>query len=160
MCQDLNLKWVDSFTVLGINIDNRLKHLQDNYHRLYEKVDKKIGHWIRYSLTFKGRVIVAKSLLLSQYMYVATILDSYDKKITDKIQAQIDLFVYNNKVGTKENPNFQKWVPEDIYQGGKPIGGFKMIKISEFFQSVYPGSEDTPLVMSNRSTTIGVTFWT
>ena len=84
-------------------------------------MDKKISFWICYGLTFKGRITVAKSLLLSQYMYVATILDSNDKKITDKIQAQIDLFVYNNKVGTKENPNFQKWVPEDIYQGGKPI---------------------------------------
>ena len=72
-------------------------------------MDKKIGFWIRYGLTFKGRITVAKSLLLSQYTYVATILDSYDKKITDKIQAQIDLFVYNNKVGTKKNPSFQKY---------------------------------------------------
>jgi len=67
---------------------------------------------------------------------VATILDSNDKKITDKIQSQIDLFVFSNKVGTKENPNFKKWVPEDIYHGGKPIGGFKMIKINDFFQSL------------------------
>ena len=80
MCKDLNLKWVDSFTILGINIDNRLKHLQDNFHRIFEKVDKKIGFWIRYGLTFQGRITVAKSLLLSQYTYVATILDSYDKK--------------------------------------------------------------------------------
>ena len=58
------------------------------------------------------------------------------KKLTDKIQAQIDLFVYNNKVGNKENPNFQKWIQEDIYQGGKPVGGFKMINISDFFKSL------------------------
>ena len=58
------------------------------------------------------------------------------KKLTDKIQAQIDLFVYNNKVGTKENPNIQKWIQEDIYQGGKPVGGFKIINISEFFKSL------------------------
>merc|ERR1712215_71318 len=136
MCKDLNFKWTDSFTVLGITIDNRLKHLQENFHRIYEKVDKKIGFWIRYGLTFQGRISVAKSLLLSQYTYVATILDSYDKKITDKIQAQINLFVYNNKVGRKENPNFKKWVPEDIYHGCKPIGGFKIIKINDFFQSL------------------------
>ena len=41
--KDLNLKWMDSFTVLGITIDNRLNNLQENYHRIYEKVDKKIG---------------------------------------------------------------------------------------------------------------------
>ena len=34
----------------------------------------------KYGLTFKGRITVAKSLLLSQYTYVATILDSEDKK--------------------------------------------------------------------------------
>ena len=136
MCQDLNLKWMDSFTVLGITIDNRLKELQQNFHQIYEKVDNKIGYWIRYGLTFKGRITVAKSLLLSQYTYVATTLDSNEKKLTDKIQAQIDLFVYNNKVGTKENPNFQKWIQEDIYQGGKPVGGFKIINISEFFKSL------------------------
>ena len=107
MCQDLNLKWMDSFTVLGITIDNRLKELQQNFHRIYEKVDKKIGYWIRYGLTFKGRITVAKSLLLSQYTYVATILDSNEKQMTDKIQAQIDLFVYQNKCGSKENPKFQ-----------------------------------------------------
>ena len=70
MFKDLNLKWVDSFTVLGNNIDNRLKHLQDNFHRIFEKVDKKIGFWIRYGLTFQGRITVAKSLLLSLYLLI------------------------------------------------------------------------------------------
>ena len=79
MCQDLKLKWMDSFTVLGITIDNRLKELQNNFQQIYDKVEKKIGFWIRYGLTFKGRITVAKSLLLSHYTYVATILDSNDK---------------------------------------------------------------------------------
>ena len=76
MCQDLNLKWMDSFTVLGITIDNRLKELQNNFQRIYDKVGGKIGFWVQYGLTLKGRITVAKSLLLSQYTYVATILDS------------------------------------------------------------------------------------
>ena len=80
MCQDLNLKWMDSFTVLGITIDNRLQELQNNFQRIFDKVAKKIGFWIRYGLTLKGRITVAKSLLLSQYTYVATILDSNVKK--------------------------------------------------------------------------------
>ena len=100
------------------------------------RLTKKIGTWIRYGLTFQGRITVAKSLLLSQYTYVATILDSNDKKITDKIQSQINLFVYSNKVSVKDNPNCKKWVPEDICHSGKPIGGFRMIKIADFFQSL------------------------
>ena len=97
---------------------------------------KKIGFWIRYGLTLKGRITVAKSLLLSQYTYVATILDSNDKKLTDKMQAQIDFFVYHNKAGSKENPRFQRWIHDDIYQGGKAVGGFKMINIEDFFKSL------------------------
>ena len=58
------------------------------------------------------------------------------KKMTDKVQAQIDLFVYNNKVGSKENSSFQKWIQEDIYQDGKPVGGFKIINIVDFFRSL------------------------
>merc|ERR1712208_120888 len=124
------------FTVLGITIDNKLKHLQDNFQTIFEKVDKKIGNWIRYGLTFQGRITVAKTLLLSQYTYIATILDSNDKKLTDKIQTQINLFVYQNKVGVKNHQNHKSWVPEDIYHGGKQIGGFRMIRISDFFQSL------------------------
>merc|ERR1711936_1291252 len=136
MCEDLKLKWVDSFTVLGITIDNKLKKLQDNFQTIYEKVDKKIGSWVRYGLTFQGRITVAKTLLLSQYTYIATILDSNNKNLPDKIQTQINLFVYQNKVGVKNHQNPKTWMPEDIYHGGKAIGGFRMIKISDFFQSL------------------------
>ena len=41
MCQDLKLKWMDSFTVLGITIDNRLKELQNNFQRIYDNVERK-----------------------------------------------------------------------------------------------------------------------
>ena len=67
---------------------------------------KKIGLWATYGLTFKGRITVAKSLLLSQYTYAATILDSNDKTLTDKIQSQMDHFIFHNKRGSAENLNF------------------------------------------------------
>ena len=97
---------------------------------------KKTGSWVRYGLTLKGRKTVVKSILLSQYTYVATILNSNDKKLTDKVQAQIDLFVYHNKAGGEDNSSFQRWMHEDIYLGGKPVGGFKMINIADFFKSL------------------------
>ena len=121
---------------MAVCFSSPICNLQDNFQRIYEKVDKKIGTWIRYGLTFQGKITVAKSLLLSQYTYIATILDSNDKKITDKVQAQIDLFVYHNKAGSKDNSSFQKWIHEDIYQGGKAVGGFKMINIEDFFKSL------------------------
>ena len=94
MCSNLNLKWVDEFKVLGIIIDNKLKKLKQNFDVIYDRVEKKIGLWSTYGLTFKGRKMVAKSLLLSQYTYAATILDSNDKTLTDKIQSQLDYFIF------------------------------------------------------------------
>ena len=43
MCQDLNLKWMDSFTVLGITIDNRLQELQNNFQQIFDKVEKNLA---------------------------------------------------------------------------------------------------------------------
>ena len=44
MCSDLNLKWVDSFTVLGITIDNSLKELQQNFQRINVKKNQSLVH--------------------------------------------------------------------------------------------------------------------
>ena len=117
---------------------------------------KKIGFWVRYGLTLKGRITVAKSLLLSQYTYVATILDSNDKKITDKIQAQIDLFVYQNKAVSKDNSSFHRWIQEDIFQGGSKL----LILRTSSNRFAYPGSEGLPLETRNLSMTSGVIFFT
>ena len=42
MCQDLNLEWMDYFTVLGITIDNRLQELPKKLQRIFDKVGKKL----------------------------------------------------------------------------------------------------------------------
>ena len=73
---------------------------------------------------------------MSQYTYAATILDSNDKTPTDKIQSQIDYFIFHNKRGSVDNPNFKRWVRKDIYHGYKTDGGFNMINVGIFFQSI------------------------
>merc|ERR1712215_158031 len=108
MCSDLkDLKWVDEFKVLGIIIVNKLKKLRKNFDIIYDKVEKKADLWSTYGLTFNGRITVAKSLFLSQYTYAATILDSHDPTLTDKIQAQIDYSIFQNKSGSVGNPKFK-----------------------------------------------------
>ena len=89
-----------------------------------------------YGLTFKGRITVAKSLLLSKYTYAAIILDSNDKILTDKIKSQMNYFIFQNKCGSAENPNFKKWLRKDIYHGKKTDGSFDMINVGIFFQSI------------------------
>ena len=48
----------------------------------------------------------------------------------------MDYFIFQNKRGSAENPKFSRWVPNDIYFGKPTDGGFNMINVKIFFQSV------------------------
>ena len=45
LCNDLGLTWYDKFTILGIDIDNKLKCLDDNFIRINKKVRGIISRW-------------------------------------------------------------------------------------------------------------------
>merc|ERR1711942_640425 len=75
LCEEINLEWADEFRILGFNIDNRLERLHTNIEICTRKVRAIINIWRKYNLTINGRMTVAKALLLSQYTYVATVLD-------------------------------------------------------------------------------------
>ena len=40
LCPDLGLTWDTCFTILGFDIDNRLKHLDRNLNKIHDKVNK------------------------------------------------------------------------------------------------------------------------
>ena len=80
MCEDLGLAWADQFTILGIDIDNKLQRLNDNFNRIDKKVRGIISRWTGYNLSFHGKLTVCKTLLLSQYTYAGSILDSIKTK--------------------------------------------------------------------------------
>ena len=48
LCPELALSWEDKFTLLGFQIDNRLKHLNDNYEKCFKKVHEISRQWARY----------------------------------------------------------------------------------------------------------------
>ena len=75
LCEDINLEWGTEFRILGFNIDNKLERLHSNIDSCTRKVRAIINKWRKYNLTLMGRMTVAKALLLSQYTYIATVLD-------------------------------------------------------------------------------------
>merc|ERR1712208_65059 len=93
MCGDLGLTWDDNFTILGIDIDNRLKCLDDNFTRVDKKVRGIISRWTGYNLSFHGKITVCKTLLLSQYTYIGGILDCIKSNHMEETQAQLDYYV-------------------------------------------------------------------
>ena len=95
LCNELKLTWDTQFTILGFDIDNKLENLDKNLLKITDKVNRLIHKWQCYKLTIIGRTTIAKVLLLSQYTYIATVLD-INKDTTNYIQQIINTFVLHN----------------------------------------------------------------
>ena len=75
ICPDLDVKWVDNFKLLGIEIDNKLEKLNINFEKaLLAKAQNIITNWKARKLPINGRIIISKSLIVSQFNYVASII--------------------------------------------------------------------------------------
>ena len=81
LCDHLGLQWTDSFTILGFDVDNKLENLGNNFKKIHEKVRKMASNWSKYSLNIRGKITVAKSILISQYTYIASVLDPPRRRI-------------------------------------------------------------------------------
>ena len=134
LCNDIKLTWDTQFTILGFDIDNKLEKLDNNLLKVSDKVNRLIHKWKCYELTIIGRVTIAKVLLLSQYTYIATVLN-INKDTVDNIQQIINTFVLHN---CSYDPLITKkmWMNKEILHGPKQIGGLNLPKVSEFFSSL------------------------
>ena len=66
---------MDSFRFLGFDVDNKLENPYNNFKKIHEKVRKLALNWSKYSLNIRGKITIAKSILLPQYTYIASVLD-------------------------------------------------------------------------------------
>ena len=102
LCNDLDLKRQDNFTILGFDIDSKLLNLDSNFDKAHKKVNGILSKWQGYQLSLDGRITITKSLLLSQYTYIASVLDM-PVKMFEKIQSNLNAFIFKNKVNEVEN---------------------------------------------------------
>ena len=124
----------DDFTLLGFYIDNKLAKLETNLDRIDAKVCNLIIKWHHYNLSVHGRITITKSVLISQYTYVITILDLTDEDRLDKIQCIINNYIAFNRY--EMTSKCKSWISNDMLYGDPKDGGFNMIKIKEFFLSI------------------------
>merc|ERR1711867_112737 len=115
-------------------IDNKLEKLHSNVENCTRKVRAIINIWRKYNLTINGRMTVAKALLLSQYTYVATVLDLSQKE-SEYIQSILDNFIlYNSFLNHGHKSRYL--INQDILYGNKNLGGFNAIRFSDFLLSL------------------------
>ena len=122
LCKEIPLEWEDSFTLLGLDIDNKLEKLYQIFLKIHSKTLSLIKDWKARRIPIEGTINISKCLLVSQYMYVATILTLNDDQI-ELSQSAINSYIMDS------NDNKKNWISRDkIY---KPInkGGLNCINL-------------------------------
>ena len=134
LCPELNLEWSNKFTLLGFSLDSTLSTLDDNFNKCMTRAKKLIVKWRKYNLSIMGRITVAKSMLLSQFTYVVSVLDITKAQI-NQIQLLIDTFImHNSYIGP--GPSKKAWIKSAILHGPKHLGGLGGVKVEEFIHGL------------------------
>jgi hypothetical protein len=69
-----DIKLVSCISLLGVKIDRTLTHLDENWEKVVAKMRRLSGYWSNFGLSIAGRVMVAKTYLISQAIYTMSIL--------------------------------------------------------------------------------------
>ena len=119
----------DTFTILGFEIDNKLEKLDNNFSKVKEKIKALIRKWKPYHLSLRGRITIAKTKLVSQIIYISTVLTP-NTAIMEEIQTLINNFVMGIECTKKH------WINRDLMYTHTSQGGFGMIRLESFFKAI------------------------
>ena len=129
LCPDLGMEWTNTFTILGFDIDSKLEKLDGNYDRILDKIKSIIKKWKPYNLSLRGRLTIAKTMLVSQITYISSVLTPNAKKL-EEIQLHINNYVMNI---TQTSRN---WINSELLYTSTNKGGLGMIRLTDFLHSI------------------------
>ena len=129
ICKDLKMVWDDTFTILGFEIDNKLKKLDTNYEKVKAKIQALIRKWKPYHLSLRGRLTIAKTKLISQITFISTVLTPSTTIITE-LQTMINNYVMGIDAKTKN------WINKDTIYTHTSKGGLGMIRLTDFTKAI------------------------
>ena len=81
-------KYAEKFTLLGVDIDNKLKKMDENFKERAKKIETKIILWRKYNLSTIGNLSVSKTFLISQLGYLLSMLDC-PRELLETIQVNM-----------------------------------------------------------------------
>ena len=126
---ELNLQWGrDKFTLLGIDFSVNLHEIPKiNFDKKLVKLKTLIKTWSRRSLTPIGKIVLIKSLLLSQLNHLFISIPNPDEQFLQSISSIFYSFIWNSKVDK---------IKRDIMTQSYHEGGLKMVNIKVFIDSL------------------------
>jgi hypothetical protein len=89
---DLGFPFTNELTILGFNIRNDDSYIAKNFESILTKITGITKFWERFNLTLPGKIMVYKTLLISQLNFAACIL-SPPLDLLSKIEDVIERFV-------------------------------------------------------------------
>jgi hypothetical protein len=94
----LGIKWSsNSIKMLGIYINKDEEQcIKDNFKERLDKIENIVKLWCLRKMTLKGKIIIVNTLLISQMLYVCSVLETPDWVIL-KFKNIIVNFIWNNK---------------------------------------------------------------
>ena len=87
---------VDEVKILGSKFSAKKDCYKDNVEPLVDKIVKVTNSWGQRNLTIKGRITVAKSLLMSQVIFLGSICE-FERKDLERIQTHIMRFIWRGR---------------------------------------------------------------
>jgi hypothetical protein len=121
--KELGFAHVDSIKILGMEIDQNLEFLDQNFVTIHEKIKKSITYWKRFNLSLPGRINIIKSLLISLVNHPGCFLMPKHNTLA-AIQKSLDDFALG-KLRVARN---RICIPPES-------GGLGLFKIDEFLAS-------------------------
>jgi hypothetical protein len=85
----------DKIKLLGADITADPDQLCHNFHWVANKVLKQVQFWSRFKLSLPGRIIIAKTFMISLLNYLGCVFEP-DEATTERIQELINTFVRKN----------------------------------------------------------------
>ena len=94
LCPDLNLQWSKSFSLLGIEFDNNLDRMHNNFERKVLKIEKLLNSWSYRYLTPLGKTTVVKTLGLSKISHIALVIPNPSKNMIKRVNSLFFNFIW------------------------------------------------------------------
>jgi hypothetical protein len=122
----VKFKYVKTFKLLGVDIDNKLEDLPANFITRKKKIRQKIAIWRKLNLSTTGNLIISKTFLISQLGYLLSMMDC-PKEILEEIQKDIDAFIMKTR---------KPWISKDRLYLPPELGGLGAINLVTYATSL------------------------
>ena len=127
LCKEENLVWTRTFTLLGLEFDNKLENMDRNYFEKIKEIERMLQGWLYRHLTTYSKIVILKSLALSKLTHIALVVPDLMKKDLNKLEQIFFDFLWSKKV-----PKVSKL---DTFKPQK-FGGLSMVDIFSFWKSL------------------------